>query len=460
MNILVRAPNWLGDIVMALPAIETIRRHYPEARLTVAAPPAFAPLCAAAPGVDAVLPLAKGRGRAARAERTRAIQAGRFDLAILLTNSFASALDPWQAGIPERWGFRADWRGRLLTRAIERPRKARAARAGRPPESADAAPKSDAHADVAAAGSGPVESVPAALEPDSGDAAAAAAIPAAAVAAAATAAPLDLAVAAEVPPRGRHHSEYYLALTSALGMRPDRRPPPLVVAAEAASRARTLLAEAGWDGVTPLVAVAPGAAYGFAKRWPPERMAAVIDRLAARGLSAVLVGAPADRGSARAVESALVDTAGASDPTGQADPAGTFDGPADRPIPVSDRGGVAAATRAPTATEDRARGRCFNLVGQTDLPALMGLFGACVAVLSNDSGAMHLASAVGRPVVAVFGPTDDVATAPLGPHASGRHDVWCRPCLLRECPIDHRCMRGVSADAVFDALMTTIAAAA
>jgi heptosyltransferase-2 len=58
---------------------------------------------------------------------------------------------------------------------------------------------------------------------------------------------------------------------------------------------------------------------------------------------------------------------------------------------------------------------------------------------------MHVASAVGRPVVAIFGPTDERATAPLGPHTLVRHDVWCRPCLLRACPIDHRCLRGVAA---------------
>src|SRR5690606_17910238 len=107
MNILVRAPNWLGDIVMSLPAIATIRRHFPEATLTLAAPPAFTPLCAAAPGVDAVLALPKGRSRRARDARVRAIREGGFETGILLTNSFGSALDLWRAGVPERWGFRA-----------------------------------------------------------------------------------------------------------------------------------------------------------------------------------------------------------------------------------------------------------------------------------------------------------------------------------------------------------------
>lgn len=446
MNILVRAPNWLGDIVMALPAIETIRRHAPEARLTVAAPPAFVSLCAAAPGVDAVLPLVKGRGRAARAERTRAIHAGQFDVGILLTNSFGSALDLWRAGVPERWGFGADWRGRLLTRAIDRPRKSRGREAHGSPRSADGG----ASADSSVASSSPVtppsrrrapstgngratEDEPSTRETSTRATSTGATSTGEGTSASSTAAPratgdarrLPPAAGEDAPPRDRHHSEYYLALTTALGMRPVRLPPPLIVSADAAARARALAMTAGWNGASPLVAVASGAAYGFAKRWPPERMAAVVARLTARGLSAVLVGAPADRESARAVESALAD------------------GPA----------GAAAPGAA-------GRGRCLNLVGQTDLPTLMGLFDGCAAVLSNDSGAMHLASAVGRPVVAVFGPTDDVATAPLGPHAIVRHPVWCRPCLLRECPIDHRCMRGVSPDAVFDALISTIAATA
>jgi heptosyltransferase-2 len=83
----------------------------------------------------------------------------------------------------------------------------------------------------------------------------------------------------------------------------------------------------------------------------------------------------------------------------------------------------------------------------------MGRFEECQLVIANDSGAMHVASAVGRPVVAVFGPTDESATAPLGPHTIVKHDVWCRPCLLRECPLDHGCLRGVSGDAVVRAAL-------
>jgi len=72
--------------------------------------------------------------------------------------------------------------------------------------------------------------------------------------------------------------------------------------------------------------------------------------------------------------------------------------------------------------------------------------------VSNDSGAMHLAAALGRPVVALFGPTDERATRPLGDHDVMTEPVFCRPCLLRDCPIDHRCMKRISADAVFAAV--------
>jgi heptosyltransferase-2 len=87
----------------------------------------------------------------------------------------------------------------------------------------------------------------------------------------------------------------------------------------------------------------------------------------------------------------------------------------------------------------------------------MGVIAACRAFLSNDSGAMHLAAALGVPVVAVFGPTDERATAPVGDHAILTADVFCRPCMLRECPIDHRCMKRIGADRVADALVARIA---
>jgi heptosyltransferase-2 len=341
MRIVVRAPNWLGDLVMAIPALGAIRAAHPGAHLAVAAPAAFADFAAAIPGIDAVVPL-RGSGLRGLAAHVEALAAPRFDLAILFTNSFATALAARRAGIAERWGYRRDWRGPLLTRAV------------------------------------PVRPGRGAADPGSG-------------------------------PAGPHHSAYYLRLVARLGMPPVDAPVAVPVPAAAAERASALLTAADVEASARLVGFAPGAAYGSAKRWPPERVAAAIAAVAARGARPVLVGAAADREIARAIQSAL---------------------------------------------DAAARAAVVDLVGRTDVVTLMGVLARCAVVVANDSGAMHVASVVGRPVVAIFGPTDERATAPLGPHTLVRHDVWCRPCLLRACPIDHRCLRRVGAGDVVAAVAT------
>ena len=94
----------------------------------------------------------------------------------------------------------------------------------------------------------------------------------------------------------------------------------------------------------------------------------------------------------------------------------------------------------------------MNLIGQNDIPGLAGVLVNCRALVSNDSGAMHLGAALGLAVTVPFGPTDERQTRPLGDrHTVLTHPVWCRPCMLRECPIDHRCMTGISVQSVADA---------
>ena len=108
--------------------------------------------------------------------------------------------------------------------------------------------------------------------------------------------------------------------------------------------------------------------------------------------------------------------------------------------------------------------RAVNLIG-APIHALAGAISRCAAFVSNDSGAMHLAAALGVPVVAIFGPTDERVTSPL---ASGKvvsnvmpdvliHSVFCRPCMLRDCPIDHRCMTGIIVDTVVGAVSRRLA---
>jgi heptosyltransferase-2 len=214
-------------------------------------------------------------------------------------------------------------------------------------------------------------------------------------------------------PRGRvHQADYYRHLVGALGFPNGDRVPRLDVPPAVTAAARELLAAEGWPPGVPLLGIAPGAAYGGAKRWPPERFAAVACALArSHGLQPVIVGSAGDRGSACAIEAEVGKITG-------------------------------SGTRPP-----------LNLAGRTSLAQLSGVLATCGALVSNDSGAMHLAAAIGTPVVALFGATDERVTAPLAARARVlTADAWCRPCLLRECPLDHRCMLGLDAGAVAKAV--------
>lgn len=164
----------------------------------------------------------------------------------------------------------------------------------------------------------------------------------------------------------------------------------------------------------PVIGVSPGAAYGTAKRWLPERFAAAAAALAREKRATVSV-----FGSAG--ESGLCEQ---------------------------------------VAAEIRSLGvEAQSFAGHTSLAEFIRLAARCMLFLTNDSGAMHVAAALGVPTVAVFGATNPVATAPLGPRVRlVREPVECSPCLLRECPIDHRCMTRVSADRVVAAALELLAA--
>jgi heptosyltransferase II len=207
-------------------------------------------------------------------------------------------------------------------------------------------------------------------------------------------------------PKGRvHHADYFRALAGSLGMPVVSSHPRITPSARTIARGQELLQQGGIPTGMPVIGVAPGASYGLAKQWPPARVAEVARRLLDRGVASVLVGAASDREAARAIESSV---------------------------------------------------RTVDLIGRTNLTELIGVVAACGAFLSNDSGAMHLAAALGRPVVATFGPTDERVTAPEGDHDLFTADVFCRPCMLRDCPIDHRCMKRISPDRVADALLRRI----
>jgi heptosyltransferase-2 len=193
---------------------------------------------------------------------------------------------------------------------------------------------------------------------------------------------------------------YYRAMLAGLGFEVSASPDVSLTLPDAwCARGAELLGSEG-----PWIAVNPGAAFGSAKQWLPERFATVADRLATEtGSEVVFVGGAAER-------------------------------------PVAER--LVASGRV------RARILC----GETTLAELSGVLSRCRLLLTNDSGPMHLAAAQGVPVVAVFGSTDWRETAPVGtPHRVVREAVECAPCKLRECPIDHRCMTRVGVERVAEA---------
>src|SRR5688572_29923192 len=118
-RLLIRAPNWMGDVVLSLGAVRDLRRNFPAARIEVLARPTVADLYRAVAEVDAV------RTTSGFREDVRTIRAGSFDAAVLLTNSFGTALQAFLAGVPERWGYATDGRGPLLTRRARVPPEVR-----------------------------------------------------------------------------------------------------------------------------------------------------------------------------------------------------------------------------------------------------------------------------------------------------------------------------------------------
>ena len=210
--------------------------------------------------------------------------------------------------------------------------------------------------------------------------------------------------AIDVPQRGeipRHERFYYLELLRRAGIlaalpQSDRIRLGGASAAREVGRAR--FAALGWTG--PVTGLSPGAAFGTAKRWLPERF---VDAAARLGNPVALFGSKDERALCESI-SADLNAKG---------------------IPAHD------------------------FAGETTLSEYIELAAACAIYLTNDSGSMHIASALNVPTIAVFGATDHVGTGPTGDLARVvREDVACSPCLLRECPIDHRCMKAVTADRV------------
>ena len=339
-QILVRAPNWLGDLVMSTAGLHALRAACPEATISLQLYEDLAPLLAGSPDVDRCIALRRGAGRVtgliegARSSR----QPGGYDLGLCLPDSFSSALLMRASGVRRVVGYRRGGRGALLDVAVSR----------------------EAHRRAGGL------------------------------------------VARE------HH---VLGLLRAIGIESQDVAPRLVTSAADEFAASALLARhGGVDDAAPIVALAPGAGYGSSKCWPAERFAEVGRALVDDGARVCLIGS--------ASETALCAR-------------------------------VAADMRAPS----------IDLSGQLDLGALKAILRRASLLVCNDAGARHVAVAFGVPCIVFFGPTS-VAKTPLNLERVDvvEGDAACRPCYLRECPIDHRCMTGLGASPVIEVARRRLAA--
>ena len=198
--------------------------------------------------------------------------------------------------------------------------------------------------------------------------------------------------------RALHHTDYYLHMLAQCGVTTSVKQQALALRPDEIQWAAEKLPQERFAVIN------PGAAYGSAKRWVPERFAAVGDKLfSEHGLSVVLSGGPGE---------------------------------------IEIGADIAKAMQSPHQ----------NLIGRTSVREMMALLAASRLMITNDSGPMHVAAAFAVPMVAIFGPTDHTTTSPWGTRSQiVRHAVECSPCMLRQCPIDHRCMQRVTVEEVMAA---------
>ncbi|MBW2082386.1 MAG: lipopolysaccharide heptosyltransferase II [Deltaproteobacteria bacterium] len=332
-RILVRSPNWIGDVVMSIPAIENLKYNCPSAWLTVVAKPWVKALLENNPCVDEILLYDPRNGYLAKPKSilkaAKSIRRGNYDTAVLFQNAFEAALLVWLGQVKYRIGYCTDGRGLLLNYGIP---------------------------------------------------------------------------SVKNPHRG-HQVEYYLNLLRCVGLKTPKGNPKLFLSAEQKEKARQFLSEYQINLNKATVGLGPGAMYGEAKRWPAERFARVADLAVEKWSANILIfGSNKEKAIGSAVEQSM-------------------------------------------------RHKALNLCGKTSLKEAIGLLSTCNFFVTNDSGLMHVAAALGVPTLAIFGSTDPTATGPLSEKARIiYHDVDCAPCLKPSCTKDFKCMLSVQAEEVWEEL--------
>lgn len=331
-KVVVRGTNWAGDAVMSVPALRELRRVLPAAHITLFIPEWARGIFAGADFIDDILAFEKDETSVWRQGKT--LRGEDFDLAVLFTNSFSSAVAAKLGSAKYRIGYKNEGRSFLLTHSIEMP----------------------AWRDE------------------------------------------------------RHEIFYYLNIVAELeillyGETKVWENEPrfeLTVSDEKKDAARKILSDAGCDLNKKIIAICPGSTNSRAKRWQAESYALLADKFA-RELDAnvLLIGSPEE-------------------------------------VEVSQQ------------VFDLASFKPFMLTGKTSLAEAAAILSVCDLLISNDTGPAHISAALGRPTMVIFGPTNPKTTRPFPANAEIiRKEVECSPCMLRDCPIDHRCMTRISADEVF-----------
>ena len=331
MKILIVAPNWIGDALLAQPLFARLRQKYPGVSIDALAPPWTAPVLRRMPEIAEVIDAPFGHGElklGARWNLARSLRARAYNEAIVLPNTLKSALIPLFAGIPLRTGFTGELRYGLLNRTHKLEEKA-----------------------------------------------------------------LPLM------------AERYAQLAEEPGSPPARPLPEVGLRVDQANLAAAL-EHLGLARGKPVVAFCPGAEYGPAKRWPARYFAELAAKLATRGHAVWLFGSGKDREIGEEIVHLSADAA-------------------------------------------------VNLCGRTDLASAIDLLSLAEVVVSNDSGLMHVAAAVGRPVVALYGSSSPEHTPPLSRISRVvRTGIDCSPCYARECPLGHfKCMNELAPARVLDELV-------
>jgi lipopolysaccharide heptosyltransferase II len=325
---LVVVPNWVGDVVMALPVLDALAAS--GRRLDGLARAGLAPLLALSPSVEETV------SRGASTEATiEELGRREYREAVVLPGSFRSAWIPFRARVPERWGYRGQWRAALLSHGLRRPR-------GK-----------------------------------------------------------------------RHQVEDYRELLAALGAAlPVDAVPRLELSEKQALAGAAVFERAGLPAEgRPRIGLFPGAEFGPSKRWPIDRFVELAQRLR-------------------------------------------------REVPRARLASLAGPKEVWLGVRIHERtGRSIPVLGpDLDLAGLAGVLANLDLLITNDSGPMHLAAALGVPCIALFGPTDPRRTSPSGEgHTVLYEDRWCSPCFRRNCPLlHHRCLKDIQVEAVVEAARSVL----